>query len=166
MARRSKKKETPNPWGDSSDSFEETGPFGGDSLDSTFVSTTNQPFETQVFGTDADTFDFTGGSTSGSLKTVSAPVGILVGTLIAALAGLALGIFASTLPFLIGGWAIASVIGFGFALLYMRVNSRLQTEPFYLYQSFPRVLYGSSMLLTVVAIGVCAAKIALYVGRV
>lgn len=171
-----RKKRLENPWEDSSSGSgvppigsdsESFGPFDGpDSFEKNdfFDSPISSGGDDGPFGSDPPGYDALLAESSYG-KASKAPTGILGGTVVAALAGLALGIFASTLPLLILGWALSSIVALGFATFYIRKDNRLQMRPFYLRRSFPRVFYRFSVLLAVVAIGVCAAQIALYMGR-
>lgn len=105
------------------------------------------------------------GGTSGSFTTTSAPIWILSGTFVSALVGLLLAVLGKGLPIFIVGWVLASFVSLGFVFVYLQVDARRQENPFYLQQAIPRILFGSGVALSLIATAVCAAQIALYVGR-
>lgn len=85
---------------------------------------------------------------------------------VAGAVGLVLGALGSEgLIFAVIGWVIAGPIGIGLAGAYGLFNARAATQPWYGEPTWCRVLYWTSMVLVVVAVVVCALRIALFIGR-
>ena len=94
-----------------------------------------------------------------------APLAILIGTYAGAVIGIVCGILSPGLTVTIIGWVCGGLLAFGFAMVYVFQNAKRQTNPFYQYTKGPVFVYGVGIGLSLIAILLCAARIALYVGR-
>lgn len=87
-----------------------------------------------------------------------------------------LGIIISLLPlltdllpalvFTLVGWALCAFGGLGMAAIFIRKDAQAQSSPFYVFRTSTRAWYTTTLILALTGIVVCAAHLALVVGRI
>jgi|GEM_PF-3948347 len=102
---------------------------------------------------------------AGPITATKAPSLILIGTYVGAIAGIICGLIASNIIIMVTGWVLGGLVALGFAMVYMLQNSKRQANPLYQYSKGPVLTYGVGVSLSLIAVVLCAAQIALYIGR-
>ncbi|SPT52943.1 Uncharacterised protein [Actinomyces bovis] len=132
------------------------------------ISTTASPSPFPAPVATAATGDLWGGTTSSSVRaftTVTAPTGLLYGSLAASIGGLVLAGLFEEISISVLAWALAALVGLGLTAVFLVRNARRQAAPGYLSNSWHNWLYRAAVVVALLAVVAAAARIALYVGR-
>lgn len=110
---------------------------------------------------------FGGTSTAPALGSVRTPLGWLIAGIVVAAVAAAIALVLGTEPAVaVAAWALAGPVAIGLFAVYLLLDTRGRTQLMYSPPSWTPWLYRGGLLVVLLAVIVCAGRIALWAGRV
>jgi hypothetical protein len=159
-----KNSSTPDPWGSNQHAAQPRG-AAGSSDQGRGMATSSSGHAPNWGDASAPAAWGTASAPAARRELVRPPYALLWIALAAALLALVLSVLPGGLPVAVLAWALAALVGFGAAVMFVQRDARRQAEVFYVRDPRSPWLYRLAIALSFLAVVLAAVRIALIVGR-